>query len=270
MTSKAAANVPADERARSGQREDPLFVQSVEKAFMVMTAFDAERPTMSLSQIADATGMEKSAAQRFSHTLCKLGYLHKDPKTKHFQLTPRALKPAYHYTQSNALVRLATPYLLDLRRDTGEAVTLSVLDGFDVVFVLRLLSPHSLATRVAVGAHMPAFCTASGRAILSRFPVEQAKAFLEQSDRRAYTENTITEIPALMESLRETAAHGYAICCSEYVINDITIAAPIVKADGSPIGAVHIGTTREKYTREEVESKYASAIINVALNLSTR
>ena len=92
--------------------DDPLFVQSAEKAFRVLTAFSAARPTMSLSQLAVATGLEKSAAQRFAHTLERLGYLRKDAHTKHFELTTRTLAPAYRFTQSNPLMRRALPYLV--------------------------------------------------------------------------------------------------------------------------------------------------------------
>ena len=60
-----------------GNDRDPLLVQSVEKAFRVLRAFDGSRPTLSLSQIAEETGLDISAAQRFTYTLTKLGYLTK-------------------------------------------------------------------------------------------------------------------------------------------------------------------------------------------------
>lgn len=260
--------VSPEARETERRERDPLYVRSVEKAFLVLTAFDAERPTMSLSQLMQATGMEKSAVQRFSHTLCELGYLYKDPATKHFQLAPRTLRHAYHYTQSNPLVRLAAPYLSELRRQTGEAVSLSVLEGGDLIYVLRLLSTYSLARTVVVGAQVPAFCVAAGLAILSRLPEARALAILEQSDLRAYTERTETKIPEIMARLRRIAAQGYVVCIDEYILNNSTIAAPIIGADGFSIGAISISPPPELFTAQRIEEEFSNIILSTARDIS--
>jgi DNA-binding IclR family transcriptional regulator len=250
------------------RQRDPLYVRSVEKAFLVLKAFDAERPTLSLSQLMHATGLEKSAVQRFSHTLCELGYLHRDPATKRFQLAPRTLRHAYHYTQSNPLVRLAAPYLSELRRQTGEAVSLSVLEGVDLIYVLRLLSTYSLARTVVVGAQVPAFCVAAGLAILSRLPEARALAILEQSDLRAYTERTETRIPEIMARLRRIVAQGYVVCVDEYILNNSTIAAPIIGVDGFAVGAISISPPPELFSAEKIEADFASIILSTVNAIS--
>ena len=51
------------------------MVNSVEKAFRVLSAFGRRHQTLNLSQVASETGMDLSAAQRFTHTLTTLGYL---------------------------------------------------------------------------------------------------------------------------------------------------------------------------------------------------
>src|SRR3546814_10997531 len=72
-------------------RPDPLTVQSVLKAFSVLHAFGSSQRSLSLAQIAALDGMGKSAAQRFAHTLTRLGYLAKDPQTRRFEPTARTL-----------------------------------------------------------------------------------------------------------------------------------------------------------------------------------
>ncbi len=138
------------------KREDPLYVRSIEKAFRVLTAFGTGHATLSLSQIAAAAELDKSAAQRFTHTLERLGYLRKDPETKRFGLTPRALDPAYHYMRASPIVDRAIPYLLELSRVTEESVSLSVLDGTEIVYVARILSRHMVSSNVIVGPRLPA------------------------------------------------------------------------------------------------------------------
>ena len=98
----------------------PLFVQSVEKAMKVLTAFDGSKRQLSLSEIAVLTELDNSAAQRFTHTLVALGYLVKDAATRKYELSVRLLDFTYHYLASNDLVHRATPVLQKLARDTEE------------------------------------------------------------------------------------------------------------------------------------------------------
>lgn len=245
-------------------RDDPLFVNSVEKAFRVLTAFDAQHPTMSLSQLATATGLDKSAAQRFAHTLLRLGYLHKNARTKHFELTTRTLAPAYHYTQSNPLVQRAIPYLVELSRITGEATNLSVLEGTRVVFVARFMSPHVIAPHVTVGTLMPAYCTAPGLALLSRLPSAEAEAILHASNLRAYTPRTVWTLPELLANIRTAAANGYALCAEQMQANDISVAAAIMGADGRPVGAVNIAVSKARCDEETAAQRYAPLVISTA------
>ncbi|UUZ62210.1 helix-turn-helix domain-containing protein [Polaromonas sp. P1-6] len=50
-------------------RESPLYVMSVEKAMAVLMAFNGSKRELTLSELCDLTGLDKSAGQRFSHTL---------------------------------------------------------------------------------------------------------------------------------------------------------------------------------------------------------
>ena len=80
----------APRKPRASQDRDPLFNQSVEKAFTILEAFGGERRAMNLGEIATAAGMTKSSAQRCTHTLERLGYLRRDLRVRRWVLTPRA------------------------------------------------------------------------------------------------------------------------------------------------------------------------------------
>jgi DNA-binding IclR family transcriptional regulator len=240
----------------------------VAKALRVLTAFNARRPTLSLSQLAVATGLDKSATQRFAHTLLRLGYLRKDPRTKHFELTARTLAPAYHYTQSNPLVRRAVPYLVQLAGVTEEATNLSLLEGTDIVFVARFVTRHVIASHVTVGTHSPAFCTAPGIAMLSHLPPAEAQAILDASTLRAYTPHTTWRMPELQAKLREAAVRGYAVCSEEMLINDISVAAPILDSEGRPVAAVNVAISKLRCDAPTAESRFAPLVVNTAQAIS--
>src|SRR3954468_19194819 len=166
-------------RARSpgaGDMESTLFVQSVDKAMKVLMAFDGTKRHLSLTEIAALTDLDNSAAQRFTHTLTTLGYLVKDASTRKYALSVRLLDFTYHYLASSELVQRATPVLQALARETEEVCNLTVADGADIVFVVRIISRNALNPNVIVGTRLPAYCTAPGLAILSTWAPEEVEA----------------------------------------------------------------------------------------------
>jgi len=252
----------------TGDERDPLLVQSVEKAFRVLQAFDGSRPTLSLSQIAEETGFDISATQRFTHTLTKLGYLIKNNDTKRFELSVKMLDFGFHYTRSSSLVERAMPFLQHLSKTTEETVNLTVLDGTDIVFVARFMSRYVLNNDVMTGTRLPAYCTAPGIAILSLLPEVQAYGILDSSELHPYTPQTTWDLGALKEKLSVSAARGYATAFEEYFHGDLSVAAPVMGVDSSPIGAINIAVSRSRHTPEEVEERYAPLVTAAARSVS--
>ena len=257
---------PAAERP--GRKDDALMVNSVEKAFRVLSAFGRQHQTLSLSQVASETGMDVSAAQRFTHTLTKLGYLHKDAQTKRFELTAKTLDLGYHFVRSSRLLDRAMPYLMHLSKETEETVNLTVREGTEIIFVSRFLSRHVLNTDVIIGTRMPAYATAPGIAMLSRLPEEEAMAIIDASDLKAHTPSTTWQRDALREKLRQSAAQGYATAFEEVYLGDASIAAPVVDHHGRPEAAVNIATSTSRFSHAEVVSRFSSLVIAAAHAIS--
>ncbi len=249
-------------------KEDRLMVNSVEKAFRVMEVFDGTRKSLSLSQIATATGLNMSAAQRFTHTLTKLGYLSKDGETRRFRLTVKVLDFGFHYTRSNLLVERAIPYLMHLSKTVEETVNLTVLDGTEIVFISRFMSRHVLNNDVIIGTRLPAFCTAPGIALLSKLPEPEALAILERSNLRPYTPMTTWDKDALVDKIRKTAERGYAVSIEEYYLGDLSFASAIVDQANVPIAAINLAVSTSRFTPQEAEERFSRLVVAAAASIS--
>ncbi len=249
-------------------RADPLYIRSLEKAFRILSVFDVDRPSLSLAQVGAAARLDRSAAQRFTHTLERLGYLRKDPETRRFELTTRTLDLGYHFIRSHPLVQQALPYLQHLSRETEEAVSLSVLDGTEIVYVSRFMSRQMLATNVIIGTRLPAYCSSPGRAILSRLDAVERRAILQASRLHRYTPSTTTNPEALEAIVARAAECGYAHAYDEIFPGDISFAAPVVGAAGRPAGAVSISVTSLHYCASEAEGRFAPLVVGTARSIS--
>jgi hypothetical protein len=88
-----------------------LYVRAVEKAFRVLKVFDGTQSHLSLSEISALTGLDISAAQRFTHTLAALDFLRRNEKTKKVRAFAAAsrLRPSLHRVERDAHARASLP-----------------------------------------------------------------------------------------------------------------------------------------------------------------
>lgn len=261
------ADATVARKPRTG-RDSPLFVGSLEKGLRVLGAFDETHRSLRLTEIAGETGLDKSAAQRFTHTLHQLGYLRKDPKTKHYSLAPKVLELGFTYLRTDALVERATPFLMEANRKCEETVNLTELDGTEVVYVARVPSRHVISVDVILGTWLPAYCTAPGRAILSALPADEARALLEASDITRHTPHTITDIGVLMEEIAKAAIDGFAITVEEHYAGDLSIAAPVLDFSGRPVAAVNIAVPTGRWTVDRIRRQLGPIAKQTAQDIS--
>ncbi|SAK51679.1 IclR family transcriptional regulator [Caballeronia ptereochthonis] len=257
-----------------GETADPtassLYVQSVEKAMKVLTAFDGSKRQLSLSEISSITGFDMSATQRFTYTLSALGYLFKDPDSRKYELSPRLLDFTYHYLTSNELVSRATPYLQQLGSETEEATNLTVLDDTDIVFVLRIVSRNVFNAHVITGSRLPAYCTAPGLAILATLADGEIDDILSRTNLVPYTASTVYQPRKIRERIAQIRKQGYAHTEDEYFVSDISTAAAITNVHGRGIGAVNIAVARSRWQPDRDEKRFADLVISTASAISTR
>jgi len=145
-------------------------VQSVERAFAVLEAFDEEHPARTAAEIAELTGLARPTTYRLLQTLQQLGYVRS--RHGHYEVTPRVLRLGSGYLGRRSMAAHAQPILDQLSEQVGEHVAIGVLDGNEVITVAAANSPQSryLSVAVQVGQRLPADTTSLGRVLLAYLP----------------------------------------------------------------------------------------------------
>src|ERR1700722_2838155 len=188
----------------SGQR-----VESVTRAMRLLEAFAVSPRPQSLSQLAAAAMIDKSAVQRLSNTLLQLGYLQKAVGG----LVPgcKLLDRSYDYLRCNPVISRAYPILVELRRNSEERTSFSIFDDLTMVYAIRLDSKQDTYYAHLPGRRIPTYCTSAGRAVLARLSDAQVADVINRSDRKPLTPKTTVgkeESRALVERARRT---GYSL-----------------------------------------------------------
>ena len=247
----------------------PLFIQSLEKALFVLEAFREAEHLLSLAEISKITGLDKTAAQRCVHTLVQTGYMQKDPQSGRFSLGRKVLDLSFNFLRAHPLVVAATPVLLQLRRDCGERTNLSLFDGTSLVYAIRLHGKREYPQySMLIGRRMPTFCSAGGRATLSRLSVDEVKEILAHSDLRPRTNLTLTAPEAILAKIDEARELGYGFVNGESSPGELIVAAPVIDVTGRPIAAVHIAASITKWQPDEFEKTFAPQAMQAAGFLS--
>ncbi|WP_417426870.1 IclR family transcriptional regulator [Hoeflea sp.] len=231
------------------EKTDRLFIESVARAFRVLEAFQAAPRPLTLSEISDAVGCDKSAAQRVTHTLLSLGYLEKAPGG----VIPgrRILERSFDYLRSTPLVERAIPILADLRRSINERVDLSLFDDLSMMYIIRMQSKRDTLYAHLPGARVPTFCTSGGRSVMSHLSEDRVLDILSRSDRRKLTPRTTTDIAEILARIEEVRKTGYSLAVEEVLVGEVAVGAAILDASGAPVAAIHVVGTLGEWAPDE-------------------
>lgn len=213
--------------------------------------FNQQTPELSMTQIADQIGIHKSTVHRLLATLERNQFVQRNPATGTYRLGIRLLQMAYLTLEQNDLRRLAASHLRVLNEKYQENIHLAILDEADVVFVSLLESPQRVKLAAAIGQRLPAFATASGKAILAFLPEDHTRMILEKGMPR-FTQNTPASPEAFFEDMRQIRKQGFALSEKEYEDEINAVAVPVFDPDRRPVASLAAAGPSYRLTREQM------------------
>jgi IclR family pca regulon transcriptional regulator len=144
-----------------------------------------------------------------------------------------------------------------------------VLDGVDVVYLVRLLNSDLVTLRLGVGSRIPAYATSLGRAILAHLSKAEVDEILDRSEFQAITPWTLITREAIEDDLDAIRRNGYAYNDQGLAPSIRGVAAPILDGTGRPIASINISLSRP-LTAREVAEELAPQVMATAAEISAR
>lgn len=225
---------------RADPKEDPRFLSSVERGFLVLDALSESTGPMSLTEIAKSTGLAIPTLQRLTATLLKSGYLEKEAISKRYRPTVKTVDLLFSYLSRNQFARRAWPHLVKLREDLGLDVSLSVPAGDSMIYVHRLPGYSGNFENTLPGRKVPIHLSASGRCVLSLRDGAQVEQLVTATIHPPLTPWSKVEPDAILSEISRCRDMGYAIVRQETSAGTITLACPVTKSSEAIAGvSVH-------------------------------
>lgn len=270
MASIAPINPSAPPEALTPSRSDPepgdSYVQSFARGLEVIRSFSAQSPRQTLTEVAGRTGLTRAGARRILLTLQTLGYVQSDGKL--FCLTPRILDLGFAYLSSLPIWNLAEPVMEALVEQVKESCSAAVLDGTDIVYVLRVPTHKIMSISLGVGSRLPAYCTSLGRVLLANLPEARLLEVLENSDRTARTRYTVTDVKELTTKIAQVRKQGWSLVNQELEEGLISMAAPITDRSGQTVAALNISGQANRTSAKVMQETLLPQLLSAAQSIS--
>ena len=206
-----------------------------------------------MTEVAQRTGLTRAGARRILHTLHALGYV--EIEGRQFRLTAKVLDLGFAYLSSLPLWSLAEPFVETLVRETHESSSAAVLDGKEIVYVLRVPTHKIMSINLGVGSRLPAYCSSMGRVLLAGLNDGELEVQLRSTEMVARTPHTLTNIDELRQEIFRVRDQGWALINQELELGLVSVAAPIYGRNRKVLAAVNVGLHTSRMDAAGVREK---------------
>lgn len=212
-------------------------LSAVGKVMVILDCFRDTNRHLRLSDITRRTGLPSSTAHRVLSELREWNALERTPNG--YRVGVRMFGIGSAVQSQDRIYEAATPIMQEVFAATGENVHLSMLDGSEVVFVLKLTGQRSFPIVTRPGGRLPAHATASGRVMLAHSSAEVIEAVM-RGEREKLTSNTIDDADSLLAELNEARVNGYVVSVAEVGVGSTSVAAPVFDWNGDVLAALSV------------------------------
>ncbi|GEK80241.1 IclR family transcriptional regulator [Agrococcus baldri] len=211
------------------------------------------------TDIVEESGLAKATVHRILATLVEQEFITGD-SDRGYQPGARFLTIAGRAISHLDISSIVEPIVERLVSEVDCTIHVGVVNGFEMVYVLRKDSskPYRMASRV--GLSMPMHCSGMGKAVLASWTAEQVDRLVEAVGLPARTEDTITDPDRLHEELALVARRGYALDLGENERGTVCVSAPIRDHLGRTTYGISISSIALEHPGASIEQFAPQAI----------
>lgn len=240
----------------------PPFIQSLDRGLTILQFVAKSKQPVSLGELAELMGVDRSSAFRLAHTMRRRGFLSCPPGRKEYVLGSSIWMLSRRYDWSNTLVEVAHRELKFIANEINETAHLAIREGNSALFIDSAHANHVIAVAGQTGELVPLYCTAHGKALLADEDEGALHKQFGPDPLQKYTSSTIITIKGLAKECRAIRKKGYATDDSEYLAGVRCIAAPI-RFGSEIVGSIGISAPASRFARSAYPD-YAKKVRSVA------
>ncbi|HOO23385.1 MAG TPA: IclR family transcriptional regulator [Clostridia bacterium] len=201
--------------------------QALEKGIAVLE-FISGRRACTVTEIANALGMNKSTVSRIIKTFVQRDMVEINRKSGMYTIGPAILQMSTNYYKSRNILGNIKAVMESLCRQLGESVHLCALSNDGAVILEQAESSNRLVVNAKIGNREPLYASAVGKCLLAFAGDAERELMLKSIVYEKYTSNTIDSEEKLIRELNAIRENGYAVDDNELTPEIRCVAVPIV------------------------------------------
>lgn len=215
--SERVRNGSGDEAPKSG-------AETARKVLQLLLQFNHRRPTASVKELADASGLSLPTAHRYVALLKEMGLLEESRRAS-YQLGWRVLQLAQAARAATGLLQVAEPVMARLVEQTDETVTLLQLADREMQCIGQVESAQMVRLTFTAGQRLPLTGGASARVLLGSLHADERRRLLDEL--AAGDPEFAARRPAFEADIEQTRLKGWAMSREEIDRGIWAVAAPV-------------------------------------------
>jgi len=247
-----------------------MTIQSVNRAIDILFLFSVSRPHLGITEISRELNLTKPTVHGLVRTLADRGFLQQDAATKKYSLGLKIYELGVFLADTLKVNHLGAQVARSLAEKFRFVVRIAIWDQNSMLVTLNVIPGLKSSQFQQLGPRVPAYCSASGKAVLSTFAERDLLQYFQKTPLESVTEKTITSIRRLKEDILEAKRMGFARDSEEYMQGIACVSAPIFDHTGNSVAAISVSATpsllfTEKEHAVSEETKQAASEISQAL-----
>ncbi len=221
---------------------------------------------MTLSDVAKKVDITRASARRLLLTLESQGYVAQIDGF--FSLTPKIIDLGYSYFASLPWSDLAYQNMKKVVDACKLSCSISILDGSNVICIMRIPATRILNEGIHVGSRLPAAYTATGRLFMTQMDEKNLYEYVLKLPFKEMTKKSITDPYKLYDKLIKEKKLGYQVVEEEIEDGLMSLAVPIFNRENKMIAAMNIGSHLSYKNTKVLKEEVLPLLINAAKDTS--
>jgi DNA-binding IclR family transcriptional regulator len=242
----------------------------VQRAVRLIRHVAEGNPVLNMSETAKALKINRTTLLRLLHTLEAEGFVERRPNGAGFQVGLSLLEVGARALFSQDLVQVAVPVLTELAEALQLSSHLGVLDGTDVLYLVRRTPNTPLASNIRVGSRLPAHATTMGRMLLAFLPPVEVERLYAGKELQRFSEHTSTTLAALRAKAEKDRSAGIAWSEAHFERGIGSAAVPVFDFAGAPVGAINVSGPVAAFAQEERRAAIGTRLRTAGTEISRR
>jgi IclR family transcriptional regulator, acetate operon repressor len=214
-----------------------MIVRQAAHVLDLLEYFGRQKKPANLAEIAAAMGWPRSSTFNLLTTLTQRGFLYEPRPRGGFYPSPRWMALLQGIAETEQLPEDLCEAIVEIARETGETVAVSVPAGANAALAFVVQSPEPIRFSADVGFQMPIHTTAAGRALLAQYAPRTRAILLKKAKYVEYSPRSLMNAEQVEAEIRRAAMRGWHENVEGYATDMVGVAMPAMLRD-RPISIV--------------------------------